>query len=84
MIDLGFARDHFSPVDARLVGDGPLLGDGLWDSIDLMLTQCPVTHTDAQFLGSPNGSWVISSYRDVLAVLNDPELLLQSGAEGSR
>ena len=73
-IDLELVNAHFSPVDPRLVGDGPLLGGGLWDAIDLMLEHCPVTHTDAQFLGSPTGSWVISRYRDVLGVLEEPGL----------
>jgi cytochrome P450 len=52
-----------------------------------MLKHCPVARTDAQFLGSPNGSWVVSRYRDVLAVLNNPDLFssrVQKGLSDER
>jgi cytochrome P450 len=73
-VDLAWVRDHFNPADQRLVGEGPLQGDGLWTAVDLMLAHCPVTRTDGQFFGSPNGSWIVNRYDDIVAVMHDPEL----------
>ncbi len=67
-----------------MVGEGPLLGDGLWGAIDLMLDECPVAHTDATFIGSPKGSWVVSRYRDVLEVVQNPELFSSRVQQGAR
>lgn len=73
-VDLAWVRDHFNPADQRLVGDGPLQGDGLWKAVDLMLQHCPITRTDGQFFGSPDGSWIVNKYDDIMAVMHDPEL----------
>jgi cytochrome P450 len=55
------------------VGDGPLLGDGLWSAIELMLGQCPVVHSDGQWFGMPDGGWIVNRYRDIIEVVRDPE-----------
>ena len=64
---------HFSPIDPRLVGDGPLLSDGLWHAIDLMLAHCPVAQSDAQWFGCPHGGWVVNRYSDAIDVIHHPE-----------
>jgi cytochrome P450 len=73
-VDLAYLTAHFNPDDPRLVGEGPLLGDGLNEAIDLMLTQCPVVHSDATWTGMPEGGWVVSRYEDVMTVLRDSEV----------
>lgn len=73
-IELDDLAEHFNPDDPRLVGEGPLLGDGLWNAVDTMLERCPVTHSDGQWIGIPTGGWVVSSYADAVAVLGDPGL----------
>ncbi len=52
-VDLEYVNAHFNPLDQRLVGDGPLLGDGLWRAIDLMLEQCPVAPTATTAASAP-------------------------------
>lgn len=74
MVDLDWVSKHFNPADQRLVGEGPLQGDGLWTAIDMMLQHCPVVHTDGQFFASPDGSWIVNSYAAVKEVIQDPAL----------
>ena len=81
-VDLAWVSEHFNPSDRRLVGEGLLHADGLWQAIDLMLEHCPVTHSDGKWFGSPNGSWVVSRYEDVMAVLHDPELFSNQVRKG--
>jgi len=80
--DLEWVSEHFSPLDERLVGTGDTLGDGLWQSVDLMLEQCPVPHTDASFYGCPEGGWIVNRYADVLEVLSHPETFSNSFQHG--
>jgi cytochrome P450 len=73
-VDAAYVSGHFNPDDPRLVGSGELLGDGLWQAVDLMLTRCPVAHSDARWTGVPDGGWVINRYSDVMDVLRDSEV----------
>lgn len=73
MVDPAWVKEHYNPVDPRLVGEGDTLGDGLWESVDVMLDKCPVPHTDQSFYGCPAGGWIVNRYDDVLQVLSDPE-----------
>lgn len=73
-VDLDYVRDHFNPEDSQLVAEGELLGDNFWKAVDLMLEHCPVAHSDGRFLAMPDGGWVVSRYRDAMAVISDPEL----------
>lgn len=82
--DVDFVAKHFSPADTRLVGQGPLLADGQEDSIALLLEKCPIARTDAQFIGSPDGSWIVSSYRDVMSVLQQPAVYSSKVQHGLR
>jgi cytochrome P450 len=72
-VDLEYVEHHFNPIDPRLVGDGPLLSDGLWHAIDLMLDKCPVAKSDGQWFGCPHGGWVVNRYEDVINVIHDTE-----------
>jgi cytochrome P450 len=73
MVDLPWVKEHFSPTDSRLVGEGPLLADGLWDSVDLMLKHCPVVHSDGRWYGVPDGGYLVNRYSDVMDVIRDTE-----------
>lgn len=73
-VDLDWVSGHFSPIDQRLAGEGPLLGDGLWSAIDLMLEHCPVVRSDGRWFGCPEGGWVVSRYEDVRAIMQNPEV----------
>ena len=72
MVDPAWVKDHYNPTDPRLVGEGPLYGDGLWESVDVLLEQCPITDTDGVFFGSPSGSWIVSRYDNIMEVMQDP------------
>lgn len=73
-VDAAYVKKHFNPDDPRLVGEGALLGDGLWQAVDLMLRSCPVVHSDARWTGVPDGGWLINRYRDVMEVVQNPEV----------
>lgn len=81
-VDLGWVTEHFNPRDPRLVGDGPLYADGLWNAIDLMLEQCPIVESDGEWFGSPHGSWVVSRYEDVMAIIQEPTLFSNQVQKG--
>ena len=82
-VDLDYVTNHFSPIDPRLVGDGPLMSDGLWHAIDLMLDQCPVTKSDGQWFGCPHGGWVVNRYEDVMSVIHDTDTFSNRVKKGS-
>jgi cytochrome P450 len=82
-VDLAYVKEHFNPCDPRLVGDGPLLGDGLWNAVDLMMTKCPVVHSDGQWTGMPDGGWVVNRYEDVMTVLQNPEVFSSVKKKGT-
>lgn len=73
-IDIDYVKNHFNPVDQRLVGEGPLLNEGLHTAIDLMLEQCPVVKSDGQWFGCPEGGWVVNSYEDVMDVVRNTDV----------
>jgi cytochrome P450 len=83
VVDLDYVKNHFSPMDPRLVGEGPLLSDGLWHAIDLMLEQCPVVKSDGQWFGCPDGGWVVNRYEDVMHVMHHPEIFSNRVKKGS-
>jgi cytochrome P450 len=72
-VDLDYVREHFNPIDQRLVNDGPMGSGPYWTAIDLMLEHCPVTHSDGRWFGAPEGAWVVNDYDDIMAVIQDPE-----------
>lgn len=72
-MDLEYLTTHFNPDDPALVGEGPLLSDGLDEATDLMLNKCPVVHSDQSWTGMPHGGWVVSRYSDVMALLQNSE-----------
>ena len=82
-VDLDYVTNHFSPIDPRLVGDGPLMSDGLWHAIDLMLDQCPVSKSDGQWFGCPHGGWVVNRYEDVMSVIHDTDTFSNRVKKGS-
>jgi cytochrome P450 len=84
VVDLEWVSEHFNPTDPRLAGEGPLLGDGLTQAVDLMLEHCPVTHSDGQWFGSPYGTWVVNRYEDARAVIGDPELFSSRVQKGAK
>ena len=83
-VDLDWVSSHFHPDDPRLGADGALLSDGLWKAVQLMLERCPVAPTDAVFVGSPQGTRIVSRYSDVMALIQDPELFSNSYQKGAR
>jgi cytochrome P450 len=82
-VDLDYVREHFSPIDQRLVGEGPVQSDGLWSAIDLMLEHCSVVQSDGRWFGCPEGGWVVNRYEDVMAVIQDPELFSNRVKKGA-
>src|SRR6185436_40734 len=83
-VELEWVREEFSPVDTRLAGSGPLLGDGLWRAVDLMLEHCPVAHSTRTWVGNPNGGWVVNRYADVIGVIHDTAAFSNRYQKGAR
>lgn len=83
MVDLAYVRHEFNPGDPRLVERGPLLGDALWEAVDLMLEQCPVVHSGGTWYGMPGGGWLVGRYRDVMEVLQDTSRFSSRGKKGT-
>src|SRR4029077_12281722 len=54
-----------------------------WKAVDLMLEHCPVVRSDGQWFGCPDGGWVVNSYEDVVAVIQDPELFSNRVKKGA-
>ena len=73
-VDRAYVEEHFDPHDDRLLGAGPLQSDGLSEAIELLLQHCPVTRTDGQWVGMPDGGWVVSRHEDVKELLRDTTL----------
>jgi cytochrome P450 len=84
MTDLDDLEHHFNPEDPRLVGDGPLLGDGLWHAVDAMIRRCPVAHSDSRWMAMPEGGWIVSRYDDALATLKDTSTFSSRVRRGDR
>ena len=82
-VDLEYVREHFCPTDARLVGEGPMLNNGLESAIDLMLEHCPVVQSDQQWFGCPDGGWVINRYEDAMYVIQHPEIFSNRVRKGT-
>jgi cytochrome P450 len=82
-VDLDYVREHFNPIDQRLVGEGTLQAEPFWNAVELMLEHCPVVHSDGRWFGCPEGGWVVNSYQDVVAVIQDPELFSNRVKKGA-
>jgi cytochrome P450 len=67
-VDLTYFERHYAVND-------PDLADHMWDVVAHLQSACPVAHSDApiELGGAGRGMWVVTTYDDVFAVLQDWE-----------
>jgi len=56
------------------------LADRMWEVTDHLRAKCPVTHSDAPTESGRPGFWLLTSYEDVFAVLQDWRTFSQDSA----